>query len=314
MRDRFDHYLAQQAVGAGAVLVDRAPVTSVAVGASAVEVRTERGTFAAEALVGADGANGVVARSLGLATDFHHAVAWENEVAPDAGTLQRWRGLVGVDLGTAGAGGCGWVFPKRDHLSVGGAVHRWDARGIRSLYEGFAARSGLGAATVLRRRGHRLPIRPPDSPIQSGRALLAGDAAGLVDVFTGEGIYWAVRSGRLAAAAVRELLAGRARDLASYERRVDQELMPELLAARRWVNVYLWAPVLCYLLLRHSDGFWRAVCGIIRGERGYQDVSASLGPLGVLVSLLPLAGGRRAAPGGLVATLGRDGHHHPSAA
>lgn len=173
MRDRFDYYLVQQAVGAGAVLVDRATATSVAVGASSVEVRTERGTFAAKALVGADGANGIVARGLGLAGDFHHAVAWENEVAPDAGTLQRWRGLVGVDLGTAGAGGCGWVFPKGDHLSVGVAAHQWGARGIRSIYDRFAARSGLRAAPVLHRRGHQIPIRPPGSPIQSGRALLA---------------------------------------------------------------------------------------------------------------------------------------------
>ncbi len=203
-----------------------------------------------------------------------------------------WRGLVGVDLGTAGAGGCGWVFPKREHLSVGVAAHQWDARGIRSLYDRFVARRGLSFAPVLRRCGHRLPIRPPGSPIQSGRVLLAGDAAGLVDAFTGEGIYWAVRSGKLAAAAVQELLEGRAQDLSGYERRVDRELMPELLAARQWVNVYLWAPALSYLLLRHSDRFRRAVCQIIRGERGYQDIAPSLGPLGVLTSLLPMVGGR----------------------
>ncbi len=297
MRDRFDYYLVEQAVGAGAVLVDRAPAIRVAVGPSGVEVRTERGTFAAEALVGADGANGIVARCLGLAGDFHHAPAWENEVVPDAVTLQRWRGLVGVDLGTAGAGGCGWVFPKRDHLSVGVAAHQWRARGIKSLYHRYAERSGLWSAPVLRRRGHRLPVRPAGSPIQSGRVLLAGDAAGLIDAFTGEGIYWAVRSGKLAAGAVRELLAGRAPDLAEYERRVDEELMPELLTARRWVNLYLWAPGLCYLLLRYSDRFWQAVCQIIRGDRGYQDIGASLGPLRVLASLLPVAGGAQLSAG-----------------
>lgn len=278
MRDRFDHYLAEQAVAAGAVLRDGTRVTAVVPDGSRVEVRTERGIFQADAVVGADGANGIVARSLGLGTDFRHAVAWESELASGDTVLQRWRGLVGVDLGTAGAGGCGWVFPKGGNLSVGIAAHAPSFKGIRAHYNRFAARAGLEEMPAIQGRGHRLPIRPAGSRIHRGKVLLAGDAAGMVDAFTGEGIYWAVRSGKLAAASVLELLEGREPDLSGYERRVDEELMPELLAAQRWLNLYLWAPRLCYLLLRHSERFWRAVCLILRGERSYQDIAAALGP------------------------------------
>lgn len=304
MRHRFDRYLAEQAESAGAVLMDGTRVTGVVPNGSRVEVRTEGGVFQAQAAVGADGANGIVAGSVGLGKDLRHAVAWESELSPGYTALRRWRGLVGVDLGTAGAGGCGWVFPKGGNLSVGIAAHAPSFKGIRAYYDGFAARTGLGTMPVIHGRGHRLPIRPPGSRIRRGRVLLAGDAAGMVDAFTGEGIYWAVRSGRLAAASVLDLLGGLEPDLSGYERRVDEELMPELLAAQRWLNLYLWAPRLCYLLLRHSERFWRAVCLILRGERTYQDLAGSLGPLRGLVSLLPpvgesSAGIRRAAARGV---------------
>lgn len=288
-RDRFDYYLAEQAARAGSVLLDRAAVTSLTVGASEVEVRTSTGVFRGAALVGADGANSVVARRLGLGRGFHYWVAWESEIDPGEAAHQHWQGLIGIDLGTIGAGGYGWVFPKREHLSVGTGAHERGAREIKGYYAGFAARHGLADAAVLQQRGHRLPLRPPDSPIWSGRALLAGDAAGLVDGFTGEGIYWAVRSGKLAAVAVLELLRGQTGDLASYERRIDAELMPELLTARRWLNLYLWAPTVCYQFLRASDHLWQAFCENVRGERGYQDRVKSVWPLRLLTSLLPVA-------------------------
>ncbi len=292
MRDRFDQYLTERAVQAGVVLRDGSPATGVELRPVYAEVRTKGDTFRVAALVGADGANGVVARSLGLGSDFHHWVAWESEVVPDDVDLERWRGLIGIDLGTLRGGGYAWVFPKRDLLSVGAGGCTQVGRDLRGYCDRFVAGLGLRSARALRQRGHLLPIRPRGSPIQLGRALLAGDAAGLVDASTGEGIYWAVRSGKLAASAVLELLAGEIQDLESYERRVDDELMPELLAARRWVSLYLWAPALCSLLIHRSDPFWQTICMLFRGDQGYQDVARLLGPLRFLPSLLPEVDGK----------------------
>lgn len=292
MRDSFDAYLAEHAVRAGTVLRDGTPVIGVELGRTYVDVQTKTGIFRAAALVGADGANGTVARSIGLGRDFHHWVAWESELAADDADLERWRGLIGIDLGTLRGGGYGWVFPKRDRLSVGAGGTDRVGRDLRSYCRRFITAQGLGDARVLRQCGHLLPIRPCGSPIQLGRALLAGDAAGLVDASTGEGIYWAVRSGKLAAAAVLELLAGNAQGLEGYERRVDEDLMPELLAARRWVNLYLWAPALCCTLMRHNDPFWQTVCMLFRGDLGYHDVARLLGPLRFLPSLLPVVAGK----------------------
>lgn len=291
-RARLDHYLAESAAKMGAILLDATPAEGIIVNGQGVEVNTGKGSFKADALVGADGVNGMVARGLGLGADFCYGIAWETRMAPGDETRRRWQGVIGLDLGTIRPSGYGWVFPKRDHLSVGVGVQGCNARQIKDYYVRFAGRYGLNAQAI-EGGGQLLLHRPKGSPVQSGRALLAGGAAGLVDAFTGEGIYWAVRSGKLAAAAVLDLLGGRAQDLATYERRVEQELMPDLSSARRWLNVYRWAPALYYLLLRHSDRFWQAVCQVIRGEICYQEIDRALGPLRFLADLLPVDGGRK---------------------
>ena len=99
-------------------------------------------------------------------------------------------------------------------------------------------------------------------------------------MFTGEGIYWAIRSGRIAA---RAILDGRHGD---YTRRLDVALMPDLMAARRWMRVYVAAPWLCYALPKYVPQFWGAITRIVRGERRYRDVRRMLGPFGAVEPLL----------------------------
>ena len=74
-----------------------------------------------------------------------------------------------------------------------------------------------------------------------------------------------------------------------YENLVDTELMPDLISARRWAHIYLWAPRLCYSLPRRWTPMWDAVCKIVRGERGYSDIRKRLGAFGFLENLLPAA-------------------------
>ncbi|MCL4534709.1 MAG: geranylgeranyl reductase family protein [Bacteroidetes bacterium] len=313
MRDRFDSYLVRRAVGAGARLKDGVSVRSVTVGPAEVEVRTLSHSFHAAALVGADGANSIVAKDLALCRDFRYGVAYQTEVYPGDRVRHAWDGIVGIDLGTVGFGGYGWVFPKRNHLSVGVGVQDGGARQVKGYHSRLTAQKGLGASQVLRRSGHRLPLRPAGSPIHTGRALLAGDAAGLVDSLTGEGIYWAVRSGKLAAVSTLELLRGRRDDLSGYEQRVDQELMPDLMAARRWASFYRLSPTLSYLLLRHSDRVWQTVCQLLRGDLRYRDATRSLGLIRLLPLLVPASDGKRPTAPVRAARHGGSSHHRAAA-
>jgi glycine/D-amino acid oxidase-like deaminating enzyme len=67
-------------------------------------------------------------------------------------------------------------------------------------------------------------------------------------------------------------------------------LMPDLASARRWMQIYIHLPRLCYFLPRHLPLFWRGVSRIVRGERHYTDISRALGPLGFIESARCLKG------------------------
>jgi geranylgeranyl reductase family protein len=283
-RSRFDNYLTEQAVSAGAQLMDETAVKSVEVREGGVTASTSRGTFSAGYLVGADGATGRVARSLGLMSDRWALAALEGEVEADQELMDYWQDKLGLDLGEVRAT-YGWVFPKGDHLSVGvGGVPMIEDYGshLKRYDAKHTAARTPRVKRVIRHHGYLLPCRRPGAPVQKGRALLVGDAAGLVEAFTGEGIYWAIRSGQIAARAI-----AKGEDVPDYQRQLDAALMPDLLSARRWLRVYVWTPRACYSLPRRLPFFWGAICAIMRGERRFSDIRRRLGPLGFIEGMLP---------------------------
>jgi geranylgeranyl reductase family protein len=283
-RSRFDHLLVEQAASVGAEVRDGVSVSRVEVTGDSAAVWAGGERIEASYVVGADGATGRVARSLGLMAERSALAALESEVEVEPGAMHHWADRMGLDLGEVPAG-YGWVFPKGDHLSVGVGglpivedygrlLHEYDRKHTVNRVPGRAIRR------VIRSHGYLLPVRRPGTPLQTGRGLLVGDAAGLVEAFTGEGIYWAIRSARIAA---RAILDGQHDD---YTRRLDATLMPDLMAARRWMRVYVAAPWVCYALPAHLPQFWGAVTRIVRGERRYRDVRRMLGPFGAVEPLL----------------------------
>ena len=177
---------------------------------------------AADVIVGADGANGITARSVGLG-DGHHLrrrVRGERAV-PDASRASGTRGGSCSSSPTSPAA-TRWVFPKGDHVE----------RRRRRLGERGPEAEASTCGAPARRTGSipsepREPARPPAAApapgtrIAAERALLVGDAAGLIDPVSGDGMYECFVSSRLAAAAILDLLAGRASTLEPYEAAVD---------------------------------------------------------------------------------------------
>ncbi|HEY5350259.1 MAG TPA: NAD(P)/FAD-dependent oxidoreductase, partial [Candidatus Lustribacter sp.] len=100
-----------------------------------------------------------------------------------------------------------WMFPKRDHLSIGlGMGPKVNGAALRAELDWFLprvqARLFPGIAYALREEGNLLYGGKPRPGIANDRVMVGGTAAGLVDATTGEGIYEAAMSGRYAAAAV----------------------------------------------------------------------------------------------------------------
>ncbi|MGA7731740.1 MAG: geranylgeranyl reductase family protein [Chloroflexia bacterium] len=284
-RSRFDHLLVERACHVGVEVMDGVAVQSVASDEAGATVNTTKGRLTADYLVGADGATGRVARNLDLMPDRWALAAIESEVEVEPAAMDYWHDKLGLDLGELKAS-YGWVFPKGDHLSVGvGGLAMIDDYGshLKRYDEKHTANRVPGGAIkrVLRTHGYLLPCRRPGAPVQRGRGLLVGDAAGLVEAFTGEGIYWAIRSGQIAA---RCIALGK---MTQYTEQLDSALMPDLISARRWWRIYVSLPRACYSLPRRVPFFWDAVCRIVRGERRFRDIRRRLGPIGVVERLLP---------------------------
>lgn len=289
-RKRLDHFLVEQAQAAGADFRQGAKVTAVEQDADGVTVRWAGGEARAAALVGADGCNGVVVRLLGLGGDYTHGVALEANVPYTAEEEARYAGAAVIELGTV-PGGYGWVFPKGDHFNVG--VGGWAEEGPR-LREHLAAlcdAHGVTGDRLAETRGYRLPLRRADSPLVQGRTLLVGDAAGVVDPLTGDGMYEAIMTGKLAAAAILDVLEGRTAELGAYESAVRRALGP--LAAASWGAKVAFDrfPRATFLLARVPI-VWRAVEGLMRGELSHPGAARGLarGPLRAIQALARAAG------------------------
>jgi geranylgeranyl reductase family protein len=219
-RRRLDAHLAEQAAAAGADFRDGVRATALEQDGDSVTVRFDGTAASAPVAIGADGVNGLAARVLGLAGDRSHGVALEGNV-PYVHAREDYRGRAVVELGTV-PGGYAWVFPKGDHVNVG--VGGWESEGpkLREHLERACAGYGVPAERLESLRGYRLPMRSRGARAASGRVLLAGDAAGLVDPLSGDGMYEAFVSARLASESVLSLLEGGTLD--AYEPALEREL------------------------------------------------------------------------------------------
>lgn len=201
MRTRFDQLLAEHAADAGADLREGCTVDRVELDEKQVAVHVGQETYRAQVIVGADGANGLVARTAGLQRHERVGVALEAELQVSDQSLEIWRGTWHADFGAA-EGGYGWIFPKADHLSVGVATLIFPERhqNLRRRLDRFIEQEpSLQGAKTLLLRGAKVPIGGVSPRVHRPRLVLVGDAAGVADPFTGEGIYQAIKSANLAA-------------------------------------------------------------------------------------------------------------------
>ena len=285
MRDEFDHFLVQRAEESGAVVAENQRVCQVEAMAEGVEVKAADNTFRAEILAGADGAHGVVANSLGMARGVQHGMAMQAEISVPGETLVKWESLMGLGLGNV-HGGYGWIFPKKDHLSVGVGGSLCQAKRLKPSYQKVVNWQGFESCEAARLRSHLLSVARNGVTVQYGRVLLLGDAAGLLDPLTGEGIGYAIKSAQMAAPIIGQCLQDGTIDLKGYQDAVAEEIMPELKAARSLARLFTWFPGLYFNAIEGSDRLWRASCRLLRGEESYISLGRRLGVFRPLFDLL----------------------------
>ncbi len=268
-REAFDGALRGLAGAAGARIV---PSRVARVGPGP-RVGFDGGEETFDLLVGADGAFSIVGRSTGRPLP-------KARLCPAVGALVR-----GVDPAEGawmrfypGIRGYLWVFPRTDRASVGIVAFPGDATaaGLRRRVAEFL-RQSLPSAEVVGSYGWVIPApgadgRPLVPPLEDGVALV-GDAAGLVDPITGEGIYYALASARLLAGAI---LRGRPQE---YPVLLEETLAPELARAGAWAERYFKPAVLEAILAgaRRSRRVRALIADLASGRQKYSTLSDRVG-------------------------------------
>ncbi len=204
-REVLDRAMREKAQSAGADLREATFVSHSEDASGKVHVRVRyRGgreeTLVADALIGADGAGSAVAKSCGRPAMKHASAIQERLLLPDD-AMEYYANTAELYLGDdVSPDFYGWVFPKSDHVAVGTGCRPEHANRSYAFLEGVKQRAGgkLRGAKRILLEGHPLPMARYKKLVY-GRTLLVGDAGGMVAHTSGEGIYFSMAAGRLAA-------------------------------------------------------------------------------------------------------------------
>ncbi|MEV4755219.1 geranylgeranyl reductase family protein [Micromonospora sp. NPDC049559] len=276
-REAFDDRLRQAAADAGAEVRQRTAVRAIEQDASGVRLRLADGSSVrAGSVVGADGSSGVSARYVGVR--YRQVdLGLEVELPIPAELRERWHGRLLIDWGPI-PGSYAWVFPKGDRLTVGVIAARGQGEPTRGYLRRFVERLGLTGVTPVHDSGHLTRCREDDAPLRRDRVLVAGDAAGLLEPWSREGISYALRSGALAGA------AAASGDLDGYERAIHEGLVPSMRAGYRLLAAYSRHPGIFHSLLATPPG-WRLFTRFCLGEASFDRTLSRL-PVRAALALL----------------------------
>lgn len=209
-REVLDKYLRDRAISNGAIPIN-ALVTEIEVpkssdGKYAIEFSkidsSSKEKLEFDYVIGGDGANSRLAKAMG-AGEYNYAIAFQERIKVSDEKMKFYEELAEMYVGDdVSPDFYGWVFPKYDHVGVGtGTVVNRPA--IKQYQKAMRDRAGdkIAGGKIIKVEAHPIPEHYRPRRVVD-RAALIGDAAGYVTKCSGEGIYFAAKSGRMAGEAV----------------------------------------------------------------------------------------------------------------
>jgi geranylgeranyl reductase family protein len=281
MRADLDALLMDEARKCGVVVLENTQGRDLARESGRVTLYTDREPVSSRFLIGADGVSSVVAQKGGWPANNGAIPSMECEVAVDPATLERFSGAARFDLDHPRTG-YSWVFPKKDHLSVGVLSMSHAGAGLREYLHAYLDGLEIEYAPPLKLRGAMIPVKPRPGAPAKGRVLLVGDAAGLAEPICAEGITNALRSGLLAAKAIMEGEMDPDRVVSGYLGEMESSVFRELEIAGQHARVMYGNPLLRNMLFRiKGESFCNRLIDVMTGETDYEEMG---GPLRQLLS------------------------------
>lgn len=268
-RDVFDHFLVQQAQQQGAELRDSTEVTGIEFCSDAWQINTATGPIAGRYLIAADGAKGPMAKWLGFRDRKRRlAAALEAEASAQVENPN----IVHFEFGMV-KNGYIWNFPKADGYSIGiGTFRGGEPQDFKAILSEYATLFGIDLKTT-RQYGHPLCIWDGDQKLHTQNAVLAGEAACIVDPFTAEGIRPSMFSGMKAAEAIDHALSGNLNALEQYTEIINQEWGSDMVWAQRIAGLFYRVPSIGYKIGVKRPSATERMGQILSGQLRYSDVA-----------------------------------------
>ncbi len=279
MRDAFDDLLIKKAIEKGALFMPNTEFRKFEQNYDFVLSETKTGTIKSKIILGANGALSLIPRSINInnsGTIRGFGIEYEIEVSQK--DFEKYENNIHLDWGSIPSG-YAWIFPKKSHLSIGVGTSDKYSILLKDYYKEFVDKMGLDIKKTISVKGHNIPSRDLKSNIYLGSVILAGDAAGLTDPFTGEGIYYAIRSGELAAKAIIEKLANNINAFENYQKAINDEIMTELCATIPLMCHFNAIPSVIHNYINNGKNGWKNFCKVVVGELSYTVFEKKFGRL-----------------------------------
>ncbi|RYL92284.1 geranylgeranyl reductase family protein [Sporolactobacillus sp. THM7-4] len=268
MRDELDQLLAKHAVDCGAELKEDSFVKRVVEYGGRVDVFTRDEKYSGRYLVGADGVNSIVAKQVGLMSERRKALALEYEFRCDQATNAKYKNKVIIDY-TRAPDGYIWIFPKNGILSAGIGSYSLSQKLMSKYLLSFLDHQEM-SGDLLSAKGSFLSAGGTRQPIMTQRTALIGDAAGLVDSFAGEGIYYALWSAELLSDHLIKSIRDRYSEaFSTYQRDVDLTIMPELSTLDQFGREFYKNSKLMQKIVSRFPKLLSLVFDVLEGKRDY---------------------------------------------
>lgn len=230
-REVLDGFLRNRAARFGAHLLQGTFIELKVGTPNQIEYRDPDGTvhrLEADVVIGADGFHSKIAKTID-AGEVPYAIAFQERIQLPPEKMAYYEDRAEMYLGfDVSPDFYAWIFPKSDHVAVGTGTMSPNKDGIRRMQQALRARAGdkIAGGKIIKIEAHPLPERSRPRRVVE-RVMLVGDAAGYVTKSSGEGIYFAAKSGRMAAEVIAESAAGgkvpTELQLKEYVRRWDKQ-------------------------------------------------------------------------------------------
>lgn len=269
-RDVFDHFLIQQGQKQGAELKDNTAVTGIEFKGDSWEVNTADGSVRGRYLIAADGAKGPMAKFLGF-KDRKRRLAGALEAEASAKVENDH--IAHFEFGMV-KNGYLWNFPKADGYSIGIGtfVGGNEAQDFKSILTEYGGLFGVDIK-ICKQYGHPLCLWNGNQKLHTENAVLAGEAACVVDPFTAEGIRPSIFSGMKAAIAIDQALAGDINALEKYTNTINEEWGSDMAWAQKLAGAFYRFPGIGYKVGVKRPSAVQIMGKLLCGELRYSEVS-----------------------------------------